>query len=87
LNSPYDPQRFDPHIRVKCNVCGRLERVHFVLASMTSCPCGGVHETLPTAASHVYIVKEETESENDEGPHDTADLDYRETLAHARAMK
>jgi hypothetical protein len=58
-----DPEK----IAVKCDTCGGtrllngpLERVNFVLSSMTSCPCGGVHETLPTAASHVYILKGDT---------------------------
>lgn len=53
-----------PRIAVKCTVCkgvlllrGPIERVNFLLASMTTCPCGGVHETLPNAASHVYVLK------------------------------
>lgn len=53
-----------PKIVIKCTDCGGimllrgpLERVHFVLSSLTTCPCGGIHQTLPTAASHVYVLK------------------------------
>jgi hypothetical protein len=39
---------------------GPLERVEFVLRTLTSCPCGNTHETLPTAAYHATISKGET---------------------------
>lgn len=69
LDLSYDPSRFDPHIRIRCNTCngerllrGPLERVHYLLSVMTSCPAGGLHDTLPTAASHVYILEKENHS-------------------------
>jgi len=53
-----------PKIAIKCTRCngiallrGPLERVNFVLKSTTTCPCGGIHETLPNASSYVYVLK------------------------------
>jgi hypothetical protein len=40
---------------------GPLERVEFVLRTLTSCPCGSPHETLPSAAHHAYVLKGERE--------------------------
>ena len=50
---------------VFCTICektkvfhGPIERVNFILKTLTSCPCGSPHETLPTASTHAYILKE-----------------------------
>lgn len=55
----FDP----PKIAVKCSVCQRVillhgprERVEFLLKTMTSCPCGSIHETLPSASEHCFIL-------------------------------
>ena len=37
---------------------GPLARVRYVLSSMTTCPCGGLHMALPSAASLPYSIEE-----------------------------
>lgn len=48
-----------------CEVCkrsgtlhGPIQRVHFTLSNLTLCPCGGLHETLPSALSTTSIMEE-----------------------------
>jgi hypothetical protein len=53
-----------PKIVVRCELCGKivllrgpLDRVRFLLSSLTTCVCGEVHDCLPNASSHSTILK------------------------------
>ena len=71
-------QRIDPFLpryTIRCPECslsrelrGPLSRVHFVLTSMTACPCGGLHLTLPNALAF-GVSLDSTESSGKEKTH------------------
>ncbi len=56
----------EPSTKVHCDICGRsaslegsLEEVEFRLRTLTVCPLGGAHQSLPTAAHSSYVLKGE----------------------------